>query len=41
MPCYIGLLGCLAFAFSGIILSSRKNSTLFGTFLFAVLPSVK
>ncbi|CAK6887877.1 PBPb domain-containing protein [Rickettsia helvetica] len=36
----IGLLGCLAFAFSGIILSSRKNSTLFGTFLFAILPSV-
>ncbi len=36
----IGLFGCLAFAFSGIILSSRKNSTLFSTFLFAVLPSV-
>ncbi|MFV0274212.1 MAG: hypothetical protein AB8U53_06360 [Rickettsia aeschlimannii] len=37
----IGLLGCLAFAFSGIILSSRKNSTLFGTFLFAVLRLFK
>ncbi|KJV62762.1 hypothetical protein [Rickettsia amblyommatis] len=39
--CYvIGLRGCLAFAFSGIIWSSRKNSTLLGTLLFVVLPSV-
>jgi len=39
--CYIiGLLGSLAFAFSGIILGAKKNSTLFGTFLFAILPSV-
>lgn len=36
----IVLIGSLAFAFSGIILSNRKNSTLFGTFLFAILPSI-
>jgi len=36
----IGLLGSLAFAFSGIILGAKNNSTLFGTFLFAALPSV-
>ncbi|XVN41614.1 MAG: TRIC cation channel family protein [Rickettsia endosymbiont of Argas persicus] len=36
----IGLLGSLAFAFSGIILGIKNNSTLFGTFLFAILPSV-
>ncbi|MGX6960869.1 MAG: hypothetical protein ACIPMY_06705 [Rickettsia endosymbiont of Pentastiridius leporinus] len=36
----IVLIGSLAFAFSGVILSNRKNSTLFGTFLFAILPSI-
>ncbi|HJD60871.1 MAG TPA: transporter substrate-binding domain-containing protein [Rickettsia endosymbiont of Columbicola hoogstraali] len=36
----IGLLGSIAFAFSGIILGIKNNSTLFGTFLLAILPSV-
>ncbi|MFY9589221.1 transporter substrate-binding domain-containing protein [Rickettsia endosymbiont of Halotydeus destructor] len=34
------MLGSFAFAISGIIIGIKKNSTLFGTFLFAMLPSI-
>lgn len=36
----IGIIGTIAFAVSGIAIAARDNSTLFGTFLFAMLPSV-
>lgn len=36
----IGVIGTIAFAISGIAIAAKENSTLFGTFLFAMLPSV-
>lgn len=36
----IGVIGTLAFAISGIAIAARENSTLFGTFILAMLPSV-
>lgn len=36
----IGIIGTCAFAISGIAIAAKENSTLFGTFLFAMLPSV-
>lgn len=35
----IGVIGTLAFAISGIAIAAKDNATLFGTFLFAMLPS--
>ncbi|RTK92339.1 MAG: transporter substrate-binding domain-containing protein [Rickettsiales bacterium] len=37
---FIGVIGTLAFAISGIAIAAKENSTLFGTFLLAMLPSV-
>lgn len=37
---FIGIIGTLAFAISGIAIAAKDNTTLFGTFLFAMLPSV-
>ena len=37
---FIGVIGTLAFAVSGIAIAPKDNATLFGTFLFAMLPSV-
>ncbi len=37
---FIGVVGTLAFAISGIAIAAKDNATLFGTFLFAMLPSV-
>jgi len=37
---FIGVIGTLAFAISGIAIAAKENATLFGTFLFAMLPSV-
>ena len=37
---FIGVVGTLAFAVSGIAIAAKDNATLFGTFLFAMLPSV-
>ena len=36
----IGVIGTIAFAISGIAIAAKDNATLFGTFLFAMLPSV-
>ncbi len=36
----IGIIGTIAFAVSGIAIAAKDNATLFGTFLFAMLPSV-
>jgi polar amino acid transport system substrate-binding protein len=36
----IGVIGTFAFAISGIAIAAKDNSTLFGTLLFAMLPSV-
>lgn len=36
----VGVLGTISFAISGIAIAARENSTLFGTFIFAMLPSV-
>ncbi|WP_425363239.1 substrate-binding periplasmic protein [Candidatus Tisiphia endosymbiont of Hybos culiciformis] len=39
--CYvIGVIGSIAFAISGIIISARTNATLFTTFVLALLPSL-
>ncbi|WP_375319291.1 transporter substrate-binding domain-containing protein [Candidatus Tisiphia endosymbiont of Oplodontha viridula] len=39
--CYIiGVIGSIAFAISGIIISARTNATLFATFVLAMLPSL-
>jgi polar amino acid transport system substrate-binding protein len=37
---FIGVLGTMAFAVSGISIAVRENTTLFGTLLLAMLPSV-
>ena len=37
---FIGVIGTLAFAISGIAIAAKDNATLFGTFIFAMLPSV-
>lgn len=37
---FVGVIGTLAFAISGIAIAAKENATLFGTFLFAMLPSV-
>ena len=37
---FIGVMGTVAFAVSGIAISAKENGTLFATFLFAMLPSV-
>lgn len=36
----IGIIGTIAFAISGVAIAAKDNATLFGTFLFAMLPSV-
>lgn len=36
----IGVIGTIAYAVSGVAIAARDNTTLFGTFLFAMLPSV-
>lgn len=36
----VGILGTISFAISGVSIAARENSTLFGTFIFAMLPSV-
>lgn len=36
----VGVIGTIAFAISGIAIAAKENSTLFGTFLLAMLPSV-
>ena len=36
----INLIGILAFAVSGLIIANKENSTLFGAFTFAILPSI-
>lgn len=36
----IGVIGTIAFAVSGVAIAAKDNTTLFGTFLFAMLPSV-
>ncbi len=36
----IGIIGTFAFAISGVAIAAKENITLFGTFLFALLPSV-
>ncbi|MBP9778277.1 MAG: transporter substrate-binding domain-containing protein [Rickettsiaceae bacterium] len=37
---FIGVMGTIAFAVSGIAIAAKENGTLFATFLFAMLPSV-
>ena len=37
---FIGVVGTIAFAISGIAIAAKDNATLFVTFLFAMLPSV-
>jgi polar amino acid transport system substrate-binding protein len=37
---FIGVMGTIAFAVSGIAIAARDNSTLFATFLLAMVPSV-
>ncbi len=37
---FIGVMGTIAFAVSGIAIAAKENGTLFVTFLFAMLPSV-
>ena len=37
---FIGVMGTIAFAVSGIAIAAKENGTLFATFLFAILPSV-
>ncbi len=37
---FIGIIGTIAFAISGIAIAAKDNATLFATFLFAMLPSV-
>ncbi|GAB4162488.1 MAG: hypothetical protein Tsb006_0740 [Rickettsiaceae bacterium] len=37
---FIGVIGTVAFAISGVAIAAKDNTTLFGTFLFAMLPSV-
>ncbi len=36
----IGIIGTISFAISGIAIAAKERSTLFGTFIFAMLPSV-
>ena len=37
---FIGVIGTFAFAISGVAIAAKDNTTLFGAFLFAMLPSV-
>lgn len=37
---FIGMIGTIAFAISGVAIAVKDNTTLFGTFLFAMVPSV-
>lgn len=37
---FIGVIGTIAFAISGIAIAAKENATLFTTFLLAMLPSV-
>jgi len=37
---FIGVIGTIGFALSGIAIAAKDNTTLFGTFLLAMLPSV-
>lgn len=36
----LGIIGTISFSISGLAISAKENSTLFGTFVFAMLPSV-
>lgn len=36
----LGVIGTIAFAISGVAIAAQENTTLFGTFLLAMLPSV-
>ncbi len=36
----VGVIGTISFAISGLAIAARENTTLFGTFIFAMLPSV-
>lgn len=36
----VGVLGTISYAISGVAIAARENSTLLGTFIFAMLPSV-
>lgn len=36
----LGLIGTISFSISGLAIAAKENSTLFGTFVFAMLPSV-
>lgn len=36
----LGLIGTISFSISGLAIAAQENSTLFGTFVFAMLPSV-
>ena len=36
----IGIIGTIAFAISGISIAAKENSTFFGTFLLAMIPSI-
>jgi polar amino acid transport system substrate-binding protein len=36
----LGVIGTIAFAISGVIIAEKDNTTLFGAFLFAFLPSL-
>lgn len=36
----VGIIGTIAFAISGIAVAAKENATLFGTFLFSMIPSV-
>jgi polar amino acid transport system substrate-binding protein len=36
----VGIIGTISFAISGLAIAARENTTLFGTFIFAMLPSV-
>lgn len=36
----VGIIGTIAFAMSGVAIAAKENATLFGTLIFAMLPSV-
>ncbi len=36
----VGIIGTVAFALSGVAIAAKENATLFGTLIFAMLPSV-
>lgn len=36
----LGIIGTISFSISGLAIAAQENSTLFGTFVFAMLPSV-